>query len=236
MVPYANAWQYVRGRIDRATTATGRAPDSVRLVAVSKTFPPSAIRAVYALGQRAFAENYVQEALEKMDALADLPDVEWHLIGPLQSNKTKVVAERFQWVETIDRIRIAERLADAIPTGSPPLNVCVQVNISGEASKSGVAPEETLALARAVAELPRLTMRGLMGIASDTPVVATRHAEFAVLRALFDICRSDGLPVDTLSMGMSADLESAIAEGATLVRVGSAIFGPRGREPVRDRQ
>jgi len=231
MVPYANAWQYVRGRIARAATATGRPPDSIGLVAVSKTFPPSAIRAVYALGQRAFGENYVQEALEKMDALSDLSDVEWHLIGPLQSNKTKVVAERFQWVETIDRIRIAERLADARPAGMPPLNVCVQVNISGESSKSGVPPEETLALARSVAALPRLALRGLMGIASDTPVVATRHAEFAVLRALFDICRSDGMPVDTLSMGMSTDLESAIAEGATLVRIGAAIFGPRGREP-----
>ena len=231
MVPYANAWQYVRGRIARAATATGRPPDSIGLVAVSKTFPPSAIRAVYALGQRAFGENYVQEALDKMDALPDLTDVEWHLIGPLQSNKTKVVAERFQWVETVDRIRIAERLADARPAGMPPLNVCVQVNISGESSKSGVPPEETLALARSVAALPRLALRGLMGIASDSPVVATRHAEFAVLRALFDICRSDGMPVDTLSMGMSTDLESAIAEGATLVRIGTAIFGSRGREP-----
>ncbi len=231
MVPYANAWQYVRGRIARAATATGRPPDSIGLVAVSKTFPPSAIRAVYALGQRAFGENYVQEALDKMDALPDLTDVEWHLIGPLQSNKTKVAAERFQWVETVDRIRIAERLADARPAGMPPLNVCVQVNISGESSKSGVPPEETLALARSVAALPRLALRGLMGIASDTPVVATRHAEFAVLRALFDICRSDGMPVDTLSMGMSTDLESAIAEGATLVRIGTAIFGSRGREP-----
>jgi hypothetical protein len=231
MVPYANAWQYVRGRIARAATATGRSPDSIGLLAVSKTFPPSAIRAVYALGQRAFGENYVQEALDKMDALSDLSGVEWHLIGPLQSNKTKVVAERFQWVDTIDRIRIAERLADARPTGMPPLNVCVQVNISGESSKSGVPPEETLALARSIAALPRLALRGLMGIASDTPVVATRHAEFAVLRALFDICRSDGMPVDTLSMGMSTDLESAIAEGATQVRIGSAIFGPRGREP-----
>ena len=231
MVPYANAWQYVRGRIARAATATGRPPDSIGLVAVSKTFPPSAIRAVYALGQRAFGENYVQEALDKMDALQDLTDVEWHLIGPLQSNKTKVVAERFQWVETVDRIRIAERLADARPAGMPPLNVCVQVNISGESSKSGVPPEETLALARSVAALPGLALRGLMGIASDTPVVATRHAEFAVLRALFDICRSDGMPVDTLSMGMSTDLESAIAEGATLVRIGTAIFGSRGREP-----
>jgi pyridoxal phosphate enzyme (YggS family) len=231
MVPYANAWQYVRGRIARAATATGRPPDSIGLVAVSKTFPPSAIRAVYALGQRAFGENYVQEALDKMDALSDLTDVEWHLIGPLQSNKTKVVAERFQWVETVDRIRIAERLADARPAGMPPLNICVQVNISGESSKSGVPPEETLALARSVAALPRLALRGLMGIASDTPVVATRHAEFAVLRALFDICRSDGMPVDTLSMGMSTDLESAIAEGATLVRIGTAIFGSRGREP-----
>jgi PLP dependent protein len=231
MVPYANAWQYVRGRIARAATATGRPPDGIGLVAVSKTFPPAAIRAVYALGQRAFGENYVQEALDKMDALSDLTDVEWHLIGPLQSNKTKVVAERFQWVETVDRIRIAERLADARPAGMPPLNVCVQVNISGESSKSGVPPEETLALARSVAALPRLALRGLMGIASETPVVATRHAEFAVLRALFDICRSDGMPVDTLSMGMSTDLESAIAEGATLVRIGTAIFGSRGREP-----
>ena len=231
MVPYANAWQYVKGRIARAATATGRAPDSIGLLAVSKTFPPAAIRAVHALGQRAFGENYVQEALDKMDALADLTDVEWHLIGPLQSNKTKVVAERFQWVDTIDRIRIAERLSDARPAGMPPLNVCVQVNISGEATKSGVPPEETLALARSVASLPRLALRGLMGIASDTPVVATRHAEFAVLRALFDICRADGMAVDTLSMGMSADLESAIAEGATQVRIGSAIFGPRGREP-----
>ncbi len=230
MVPYANAWQYVRGRIDRAAAATGRAPGSVRLLAVSKTFPPSAIRAVYGLGQRAFGENYVQEALEKMDALADLADVEWHLIGPLQSNKTKVVAERFQWVETIDRLRIAERLSAARPQDLPPLNVCVQVNISGEATKSGVSPEEALALAHEVAALPRLTLRGLMGIASDTPVVATRHAEFAVLRALFDLCRTGGLPVDTLSMGMTADLESAIAEGATQVRIGSAIFGPRGRD------
>jgi hypothetical protein len=197
------------------------------VVAVAKTFPPEAIRAVHGLGQRAFGENYVQEALAKMDALADLPDVEWHLIGPLQSNKTAVAAGRFQWIHTIDRARIAERLAAARPAGAPALNVLVQVNISGEATKSGVAPDEAVPLAREVAALPRLALRGFMGIAEPTPVMATRRAQYRILRALLDACRSEGLPVDTLSMGMSDDLEAAIAEGATLVRVGTAIFGAR---------
>ncbi|HEX9302657.1 MAG TPA: YggS family pyridoxal phosphate-dependent enzyme [Casimicrobiaceae bacterium] len=227
MFHYEKAWQDVMARIENAARAAGRPGDSVRLLAVSKTFPPAAIRAVRALGQRAFGENYVQEALPKMDALADAPDVEWHLIGPLQSNKTKVAAERFAWVQTIDRAKIAERLSAARPADFPPLNVCIQVNISGEASKSGVPPDDAVALARAVASMPRLKLRGLMGIAEATPVAAARRAQFRILRALFDACRAADLPLDTLSMGMSADVEEAIAEGATLVRIGSALFGER---------
>ena len=227
MFHYEKAWQDVMARIENAARAAGRPGDNVRLLAVSKTFPPAAIRAVRALGQRAFGENYVQEALPKMDALADAPDVEWHLIGPLQSNKTKVAAERFAWVQTIDRAKIAERLSAARPADFPPLNVCIQVNISGEASKSGVPPDDAVALARAVASMPRLKLRGLMGIAEATPVAAARRAQFRILRALFDACRAADLPLDTLSMGMSADVEEAIAEGATLVRIGSALFGER---------
>lgn len=227
MVQYEKPWQDVLARIARAVAEAGRPAGSVRLVAVSKTFPPAAIRAVHALGQRAFGENYVQEALAKMDALADLPDVEWHLIGPLQSNKTGVAAERFHWIHTIDRPRIAERLSRARPPGAPPLNVLVQVNVSGEATKSGVAPDEAVALAQEVATLPRLALRGLMGIAEPTPVMATRRAQYRILRALQDACRASGLGVDTLSMGMSDDIEAAIAEGATIVRVGTAIFGAR---------
>jgi pyridoxal phosphate enzyme (YggS family) len=228
MFHYETAWQDLRARIDRAAQAAGRSPESVRLLAVSKTFPPEAIRTVYALGQRAFGENYVQEGVAKMDALADLIDAEWHMIGPLQSNKTNTAALRFAWVHTVDRAKIAARLSAARPAQLPALNVCVQVNISGEASKSGVPPEETVALATDVAALPRLKLRGLMGIAEPTPVMASRRGQFRILRALFDACRAARLPVDTLSMGMSEDLEAAIAEGATLVRVGTAIFGSRG--------
>jgi pyridoxal phosphate enzyme (YggS family) len=228
MFHYEKAWQDVRARIDQAARAAGRAPESVRLLAVSKTFPPDAIRAVHALGQRAFGENYVQEAVAKMDALGAEPDVEWHLIGPLQSNKTKIAAQRFAWVHTVDRAKIAERLSAARSASAPPLNVCVQVNVSGEASKSGVPPDEAVALAQTVAALPRLKLRGLMAIAEPTPVAASRRGQFRVLRVLLDACREAGLAVDTLSMGMSDDLEVAIAEGATLVRVGTALFGPRG--------
>ncbi len=227
MFHYGKAWQDVRARIESAARAAGRPADTVRLLAVSKTFPPAAIRALYGLGQRAFGENYVQEAAAKMDALTDLTDVEWHLIGPLQSNKTKTAAERFAWVHTIDRAKVAERLSAARPAGAPLLNVCIQVNVSGESQKSGVPPEDALALARSVASLPRLALRGLMGIAAATPVVATRRAQYRILHVLLDQCRAAGLPVDTLSMGMSADLEEAIAEGATLVRVGTALFGAR---------
>jgi pyridoxal phosphate enzyme (YggS family) len=228
MVQYQKGLQDVLARIEGALTAAGRPPGGARLVAVSKTFPAAAVREVYGFGQRAFGENYVQEAVAKMDALADLPDVEWHLIGPLQSNKTGVAAARFDWIHTVDRARIAERLSRARPPGAPPLNVLVQVNISGEATKSGVAPDEALPLAREVAALPRLALRGFMGIAAPTPVMAARRAQYRILRALLESCRSAGLAVDTLSMGMSDDIEAAVAEGATIVRVGTAIFGLRG--------
>jgi PLP dependent protein len=232
MFLYEKAWQDVRTRVAAAARAVGRDPATIRVLAVSKTFPPAAIRALYGLGQRAFGENYVQEALSKSAALADLADLEWHLIGPLQSNKTRVVAAGFAWVETVDRTKVAERLAMARPPALPPLDVCVQVNISGEASKSGVAPGEAMALARAVAALPRLRLRGFMGIAEPTADPARQRAQFRVLRQIFDACRGADLPVDTLSMGMSDDLEAAIAEGATQVRLGSALFG--GRDSRKD--
>ena len=227
MFHYEKAWQEVKVRIAHAASKVGRDPNSVRLLAVSKTFPPEAIRAVHALGQRAFGENYVQECAEKIDALADLTDIEWHLIGPLQSNKATLAAKRFDCVQTIDRVKIAERLSRARPADAPPLDVCVQVNASGEASKSGVDPAEAVALARAVAALPRLRLRGIMGIPEPTEDIARRRAQFRVLRGCLDGCRAAGLATDMLSMGMSADLEDAIAEGATLVRVGTAIFGER---------
>jgi pyridoxal phosphate enzyme (YggS family) len=229
MGPRENGWQVVRQRIAEAARAAGRLPGDVRLLAVSKTFPADAIRRVHTLGQRAFGENYVQEAVEKRAALADLRDVEWHLIGPLQSNKARAAAAAFDWVETIDRPRIAERLSGA-RSGRPPLDVLVQVYASGEATKSGVAPAGAAALARYVATLPNLRLRGIMGIAELTADPARLREQFRALRACFDACRDAGLVVDTLSMGMSADLELAIAEGATQVRVGTAIFGERERE------
>jgi PLP dependent protein len=229
MFLYEKAWQDVRTRIAAAARAAGRDPTTISFLAVSKTFPPDAIRALYGLGQRAFGENYVQEALAKAAALGDLAGIEWHLIGPLQSNKTRAVAEGFAWVETVDRVKIAERLALARPPTLPPLDVCVQVNISGETSKSGVAPGEAMTLARAVATLPRLRLRGFMGIAEPTAERTRQRAQFRALREIFDACRASGLPVDTLSMGMSDDLEAAIAEGATQVRLGSALFGVRDR-------
>ena len=227
MSHYEKPWQDVLARIERAARAAGRDPREIRLVAVSKTFAPDAVRAVHALGQRAFGENHVQEAVAKIDATADLADLEWHLIGPLQGNKARLAAQRFAWVETVDRLPIAQRLAAARPDTLPPLNVCVQVNISGETSKSGVAPAAAVPLARSVGQLPRLRLRGLMGIAEATADLSRQREQFRRLRQCFDACRAAGLAVDTLSMGMSADLEAAIAEGATLVRVGSAIFGAR---------
>jgi hypothetical protein len=220
--------QVVRGRISSAARAAGRDPAAVSLLAVSKTHAPALIREAHAAGQRAFGENYVQEAEAKMASLADLP-LEWHLVGPLQSNKTRTVAERFQWVHTVDREKVARRLSEQRPQGLPPLEVLVQVNVSGEASKSGVAPQDAAALARVVAKLPRLRLRGLMTVPEPTPDAGMQRARFAELRGLCESLRREGLALDTLSMGMSDDMEAAIAEGSTLVRVGTAIFGRRGK-------
>ncbi|AOJ08928.1 YggS family pyridoxal phosphate-dependent enzyme [Burkholderia mayonis] len=218
----------VHHRIDDAARAAGREPRAVTLLAVSKTFPADAVRAAHAAGQRAFGENYVQEAIDKIESLADLrAELEWHFIGPLQSNKTRAVAERFDWVHTVDRLKIAQRLSEQRPAHLPPLDVCVQVNISGEASKSGVAPADAAELARAVAALPALRLRGLMAIPEPAHDPDAKRAPHRALRALFERLRADGLALDTLSMGMSDDLEAAVAEGATIVRIGTAIFGAR---------
>ncbi len=226
MGPYAKAWQATRQRIDDASRAAGRTPGSVALLAVSKTFPADAVRALYALGQRGFGENYVQEAMAKREALRDLPDLRWHLIGPLQGNKARLAAT-FDCVETVDRHKIAERFSSARSTAPAPLDVLVQVNVSGEASKSGVAPAGAVELARYVATLPNLRLRGIMGIPAPTPDEARLRAQFRQLAQCLDACRSAGLDVDTLSLGMSAALEAAIAEGSTEVRVGTALFGTR---------
>ncbi len=220
--------QRVRSRIAAACEAAGRPVDGVTLLAVSKTQPAAAVRQAVAAGHRAFGENYVQEALDKIAALADLrAQLEWHLIGPLQSNKTRPVAESFDWVQSVDRLKIAQRLSEQRPSGLAPLQVCLQVNISGEASKSGLAPAEVLALARAVAALPRLRLRGLMAIPEPAGDLAAQRAPHRALRELLAALNDLGGALDTLSMGMSADLEAAIAEGATLVRVGTALFGAR---------
>jgi len=224
---YEKAWQAMQQRIARAADAAGRDPATIRLLAVSKSMPAEAIRAVHALGQRAFGENYVQEATAKMTALADLPGIEWHLIGPLQRNKARAAAARFAWVQTIDGMAIAERLSATREARQGLLDVCVQVNISAETSKSGIAPGDALALARAVASLPRLALRGFMGIAAPTAEVDLQRAQFRTLREILAAAQAEGLMLDTLSMGMSDDLEAAVAEGATLIRVGSALFGPR---------
>jgi len=218
----------VNGRIARACAEARRDVASVTLLAVSKQQPASAVRAAYACGLRRFGENYVQEGLDKIAALADLRgQIEWHLIGPLQSNKTRAVAEAFDWVHGIDRLKIAERLSAQRPAELPPLQVCLQVNVSGEASKSGVTPGELPALAAAVARLPRLKLRGLMSIPEPTDDPAAQRASHRALRELAEGLRRDGIALDTLSMGMSADLDAAIAEGSTLVRVGTALFGAR---------
>ena len=220
--------QQVRSRIVMACTAAGRDPASVRLLAVSKTFPAEAVREARAAGQVAFGENYVQEGVLKIETLSDLRgELEWHCIGPLQSNKTRPVSAHFDWVHSIDRLKIAERLAEQRPAELPPLQVCLQVNVDAGANKSGVAPGEALALARAVAALPRLRLRGLMAIPEPAPDFEAQRALFLRAAAVFEEMRSAGLEVDTLSLGMSADLEAAIAAGSTMVRVGTAIFGAR---------
>ncbi|VTU13242.1 pyridoxal phosphate enzyme, YggS family [Variovorax sp. SRS16] len=220
--------QQVRARIVTACTAVGRDPASVHLLAVSKTFAADAVREALAAGQQAFGENYVQEGVAKIEALAGLRDqLQWHCIGPLQSNKTRTVAEHFDWVHSIDRLKIAERLSEQRPAHLPPLQVCLQVNVDGGANKSGVPASEALPLARAVAALPRLQLRGLMAIPEPAPDFAAQRDLFLRAAAVFGGMREAGLAVDTLSLGMSADLEAAIAAGSTMVRVGTAIFGAR---------
>lgn len=223
--------QRATARVAAACARAGRPVQSVTLLAVSKTFGPDAVREAHAAGQRAFGENYVQEALVKIEALADLrAELQWHLIGPLQSNKTRAVAEAFDWVHGVDRLKIAERLAAHRPPHLPPLQLCLQVNVSGEASKSGVAPAELPALAHAVAALPRerVVLRGLMSIPEPASDFEAQRRPHRALRECLERLNRDGLELDTLSMGMSDDLEAAIAEGATIVRVGRAIFGARG--------
>jgi PLP dependent protein len=230
MSAIAQNLQAVHRSIAAAADEAQRMPGAVSLLAVSKTFGPQAVLDALHAGQTVFGENYLQEALDKISALAALaPDtpIEWHFIGPIQSNKTRPIAEHFDWVHTVEREKIAVRLAEQRPAGLAPLNICLQVNISGEASKSGVAPAELPALARQVAALPNLRLRGLMAIPEPADDFATQRGAFRQLRLLYEQLREHGLPLDTLSMGMSADLRAAIVEGATIVRVGSAIFGGR---------
>ena len=236
MAAIRNNMQVVSERIARAAAAAGRNSDSVRLLAVSKTHPVERIEEAFRAGQSAFGENYVQEALEKMDALTRLVGdpragaVEWHLIGALQSNKTRLVAERFNWVHTVSSAKVARRLSEQRAPEQAPLNVLIQVNSSGEASKSGIALETAPALAHAVAQMPRLKLRGLMAIPEPSDEESVQRARFRPVRGLYERLRTEGLELDTLSLGMSEDLEAAIAEGSTMVRVGTAIFGTRRRE------
>lgn len=216
----------VQMRIARATTEAGREAAAVSLLAVSKTFDAAAVRDLAACGQREFGENYVQEALDKQAQLADFPLV-WHFIGPIQSNKTRAIAEHFSWVHGVDRLKIAERLSAQRPAGLPTLQVCIEVNVSGETSKGGVPVAELPELADAVAALPRLQLRGLMAIPAPMADRDAQRAAFRQVRLAFDALNSHGHSLDTLSMGMSADLEAAILEGATIVRVGTALFGER---------
>ncbi len=216
----------VRTRIAQAELRFGRAPGSVTLLAASKSQPAAAIRAAHAAGQICYGESYAQEALAKMNTVADLP-LEWHFIGPLQSNKTRDIATRFAWVQSVEREKIARRLSEQRPATLPPLNVCIQVNISGEASKSGAARSEVTALVQTIRDLPQLRLRGLMAIPEAQSAFDKQRAGFRELRELYEQLRAAGYELDTLSMGMTDDLEAAIAEGATLVRVGTAIFGNR---------
>ncbi len=218
--------QATREAIEQAAKAAHRNVAEVRLLAVSKTFPAAAVREAHQAGQTAFGENYLQEALDKIQALRDLP-LEWHFIGPIQSNKTRAIAENFAWVHSVDRLKIAERLSAQRPSHLPPLNVCLQVNVSGEESKSGVAPGEVGQLAQAVTRLPHLKLRGLMSIPSPSTEQTAQRIPFAQLQALLNQLNSQGMVMDTLSMGMSHDFPAAIQEGATIVRIGTAIFGTR---------
>ena len=226
MTTIASNLQAVHTAIKAAAAGAGRRADDVSLLAVSKTFAQDSVRDAYQAGQTRFAESYVQEALDKIAALHDLP-IEWHYIGPVQSNKTRAIAEHFAWVHSVDRLKIAERLSGQRPANLPPLQVCLQVNISGEDSKSGVPPDQLSALAHAIAKLPKLKLRGLMAIPAPVDDVAAQRLPFVQLRELLNQLNQQGLQLDTLSMGMSHDFATAIAEGATIVRIGSAIFGNR---------
>jgi pyridoxal phosphate enzyme (YggS family) len=224
----AEKLQAVTAQIVAAARNAGRNPSEIALLAVSKTIAPDVLMEAYAAGQRAFGENYLQEALDKMAALKDrAPAIEWHFIGPIQSNKTRPIAEKFNWVHSVDRLKIAQRLSEQRPSGLPPLNICIQVNVSGEASKSGCAPQDLPALAEAIAGLPGLSLRGLMTIPEPATTEAGQRRPLRTLHELADQLRAQGIALDTLSMGMSADLAAAIAEGATMVRIGTAIFGER---------
>ncbi len=218
--------QTVQSRLAAACQAAGRNRSEVCLLAVSKTFDAGAVAQAHAAGQTEFGENYIQEAVQKIVALHHL-DLQWHCIGPIQSNKTRLVAEHFDWVQTVDRLKIAERLSEQRPAHLPPLQVCIQVNADGGATKSGVLPQDALALAQQVAALPKLHLRGIMSIPEPAPDFAAACAVFASIKAVFDDLKATGLALDTLSMGMSADLEAAIHSGSTMVRVGTAIFGGR---------
>jgi pyridoxal phosphate enzyme (YggS family) len=226
MTMIADNLQRVRARISDACLASARPQGSVTLLAVSKTFGADAVREAYATGQIAFGENYIQEAVDKIIALADLP-LQWHCIGPIQSNKTRLVAEHFDWVHSVDRLKIAQRLSEQRPAGKTPLQICIQVNIDGGSNKAGVTPEAALELAQQVQALPHLQLRGLMTIPEPAADFAAACAVHARARQLFDALNAQGLGLDTLSMGMTADLEAAIQSGSTMVRVGSAIFGTR---------
>jgi len=226
MTTIASNLQAVRAAINEAVSRAGRSVDEISLLAVSKAFAQEAVRDAFVAGQTRFAESYVQEALGKIAALHDLP-IEWHYIGPIQSNKTRAIAENFAWVHSVDRLKIAERLSAQRPGNLPPLQVCLQVNISGEESKSGAPPENLSALAQAIAKLPGLRLRGLMAIPAPADDFAAQHLPFARLRELQHLLNRQGLKLDTLSMGMSHDFAAAIAEGATMVRIGTAIFGGR---------
>ena len=226
MTTIADNLQQVRTRIVQACTRAGRPPQSVLLLAVSKTFGASAVRQAFAAGQTAFGENYIQEAVDKMAELADLP-LQWHCIGPIQSNKTRLVATHFDWVHSVDRLKIAQRLSEQRPPDRPPLQVCIQVNTDGGPTKAGVAPQDLLAIAGQVRTLPGLQLRGLMSIPEPADTFEAACAVHARTRALFDSLNAQGFGLDTLSLGMTSDLEAAIHSGSTMVRVGSAIFGAR---------
>lgn len=226
MTSISERLQAVRASIQHAAAVAGRPPQEVHLLAVSKAHPASALREAYEAGQRMFGENYLQEALAKQDELAGLA-IEWHFIGPIQSNKTQAIAQHFDWVHSVDRLKIAERLNAARPASKAPLQLCLQVNVSNEETKSGLTPDAALALAKEIQSLPALKLRGLMAIPAPTSDVQLQRAQFHQVRSLFQQLQQQGINLDTLSIGMSEDFPAAIAEGATIVRIGSAIFGPR---------